>query len=102
MYISTLQLHLEVVLICYTKALACIQKYIFEAKWAYVCAQVVQKKEAHDYRCLFRVCFMPKNLKMLLQEDSTTFEYLYLQVDQWTADLTNSLWPCFDTCCLVL
>ncbi|XP_038570315.1 FERM and PDZ domain-containing protein 1 [Micropterus salmoides] len=41
--------------------------------------QVVQKKEAHDYRCLFRVCFMPKNLKTLLQEDSTTFEYLYLQ-----------------------
>ncbi|XP_044046566.1 FERM and PDZ domain-containing protein 1 [Siniperca chuatsi] len=41
--------------------------------------QVVQKKEAHDYRCLFRVCFMPKNLKTLLQEDPTTFEYLYLQ-----------------------
>ncbi|XP_070779177.1 FERM and PDZ domain-containing protein 1 [Enoplosus armatus] len=41
--------------------------------------QVVQKKEAHDYRCLFRVCFMPKNLVTLLQEDPTTFEYLYLQ-----------------------
>ncbi|XP_047433690.1 FERM and PDZ domain-containing protein 1 [Mugil cephalus] len=41
--------------------------------------QVVQKKEAHDYRCLFRVCFMPKNLQVLLQEDPTAFEYLYLQ-----------------------
>ncbi|XP_031722995.1 FERM and PDZ domain-containing protein 1 isoform X2 [Anarrhichthys ocellatus] len=41
--------------------------------------QVVQKKEAHDYRCLFRVCFMPKTLQTLLQEDHTAFEYLYLQ-----------------------
>ncbi|XP_071359498.1 uncharacterized protein [Trachinotus anak] len=41
--------------------------------------QVVQKKEAHDYRCLFRVCFMPKSLETLLQEDPTAFEYLYLQ-----------------------
>uniref|UniRef100_A0A3Q3LHJ2 FERM and PDZ domain-containing protein 1-like n=1 Tax=Mastacembelus armatus TaxID=205130 RepID=A0A3Q3LHJ2_9TELE len=41
--------------------------------------QVVQKKEAHDYRCLFRVCFMPKNLQTLLHEDPTAFEYLYLQ-----------------------
>ncbi|XP_034544769.1 FERM and PDZ domain-containing protein 1 [Notolabrus celidotus] len=41
--------------------------------------QVVLKKEAHDYRCLFRVCFLPKFLKTLLQEDPTAFEYLYLQ-----------------------
>ncbi|KAK2919435.1 uncharacterized protein [Channa argus] len=41
--------------------------------------QVVQKKEAHDYRCLFRVCFMPKSLQTLLLEDPTAFEYLYLQ-----------------------
>ncbi|KAM9857689.1 uncharacterized protein frmpd1a [Aulostomus maculatus] len=41
--------------------------------------QVVQKKEAHDYRCLFRVCFIPKNPQTLLQEDPTAFEYLYLQ-----------------------
>ncbi|XP_041640257.1 FERM and PDZ domain-containing protein 1 [Cheilinus undulatus] len=41
--------------------------------------QVVQKKEAHDYRCLFRVCFLPKFLQTLLQEDPTAFEYLYLQ-----------------------
>ncbi|XP_029295394.1 FERM and PDZ domain-containing protein 1 [Cottoperca gobio] len=41
--------------------------------------QVVQKKEAHDYRCLFRVCFMPKTLHTLLQEDPAAFEYLYLQ-----------------------
>ncbi|XP_059191635.1 FERM and PDZ domain-containing protein 1 [Centropristis striata] len=41
--------------------------------------QVVQKKEAHDYRCLFRVCFMPKSLQTMLQDDPTAFEYLYLQ-----------------------
>ncbi|CAJ1053286.1 FERM and PDZ domain-containing protein 1 [Xyrichtys novacula] len=41
--------------------------------------QVVQKKEAHDYRCLFRVCFLPKFLQTMLQEDSIAFEYLYLQ-----------------------
>ncbi|XP_035515386.1 FERM and PDZ domain-containing protein 1 [Morone saxatilis] len=41
--------------------------------------QVVQKKEAHDYRCLFRVCFMPKSLQTLLQDDPTAFVYLYLQ-----------------------
>ncbi|XP_043970985.1 FERM and PDZ domain-containing protein 1 [Gambusia affinis] len=41
--------------------------------------QVVQKKEVHNYRCLFRVCFMPKEFKTLLQEDPTAFEYLYLQ-----------------------
>ncbi|MEQ2251340.1 hypothetical protein ILYODFUR_009941 [Ilyodon furcidens] len=41
--------------------------------------QVLQKKEVHNYRCLFRVCFMPKDFKMLLQEDPAAFEYLYLQ-----------------------
>lgn len=47
----------------------------------FFCVQVVQKKEAHDFRCLFRVCFMPRTLQTLLQEDPTSFEYLYLQVD---------------------
>ncbi|XP_068178596.1 FERM and PDZ domain-containing protein 1 [Antennarius striatus] len=41
--------------------------------------QVVQKKEAHNYRCLFRVAFMPRNLQTLLQDDPVTFLYLYLQ-----------------------
>ncbi|XP_031140352.1 FERM and PDZ domain-containing protein 1 [Sander lucioperca] len=41
--------------------------------------QVVQKREAHAYRCLFRVCFMPKPLQTLLQQDPNAFEYLYLQ-----------------------
>ncbi|KAM3939326.1 FERM and PDZ domain-containing protein 1 isoform 2-T2 [Leptodactylus fuscus] len=41
--------------------------------------QVVQKKESHDYRCLFRVCFVPKDPLDLLQEDTVAFEYLYLQ-----------------------
>lgn len=45
-----------------------------------VFVQVVQKKETHDYRCLFRVCFMPRVLQLMLQEDPTAFTYLYLQV----------------------
>ncbi|XP_050185026.1 FERM and PDZ domain-containing protein 1 [Myiozetetes cayanensis] len=42
-------------------------------------AEVVQKRESHDYRCLFRVCFFPKDPLDLLQEDPVAFEYLYLQ-----------------------
>ncbi|XP_077574546.1 FERM and PDZ domain-containing protein 1-like [Stigmatopora nigra] len=41
--------------------------------------QVVQKKESRDYRCLFRVCFIPKLPETLLQDDPTAFEYLFLQ-----------------------
>ncbi|NXN26255.1 FRPD1 protein, partial [Nycticryphes semicollaris] len=41
--------------------------------------QVVHKRESHDYRCLFRVCFVPKDPLDLLQEDPVAFEYLYLQ-----------------------
>ncbi|NWY06505.1 FRPD1 protein, partial [Nothoprocta ornata] len=41
--------------------------------------QVVQKRESHDCRCLFRVCFIPKDPLDLLQEDPVAFEYLYLQ-----------------------
>uniref|UniRef100_A0A8C3XK74 FERM and PDZ domain containing 1 n=1 Tax=Chelydra serpentina TaxID=8475 RepID=A0A8C3XK74_CHESE len=41
--------------------------------------QVVQRKDSHEYRCLFRVCFIPKDPLDLLQEDPVTFEYLYLQ-----------------------
>ncbi|NXY64906.1 FRPD1 protein, partial [Callaeas wilsoni] len=42
-------------------------------------AQVVQKRDSHDYRCLFRMCFVPKDPLDLLQEDPVAFEYLYLQ-----------------------
>ncbi|OXB62606.1 hypothetical protein ASZ78_009391 [Callipepla squamata] len=41
--------------------------------------QVVQKRESHDCRCLFRICFVPKDPLDLLQEDPVAFEYLYLQ-----------------------
>ncbi|KAL4640331.1 FERM and PDZ domain-containing protein 1 [Arapaima gigas] len=41
--------------------------------------EVVQKKETQDYRCLFRVCFMPRNPLDMVQEDPVAFEYLYLQ-----------------------
>lgn len=59
-----------------------------------MCVQVVQKKEAHDYRCLFRVCFMPKNLQTLLDQDPTSFMYLYLQVDP-SMNFTLNLIACF-------
>uniref|UniRef100_A0A3B4B394 FERM domain-containing protein n=1 Tax=Periophthalmus magnuspinnatus TaxID=409849 RepID=A0A3B4B394_9GOBI len=41
--------------------------------------QIVQKKEPHDYRCLFRACFVPRDPQLLLEEDPTAFEYLFLQ-----------------------
>uniref|UniRef100_A0AAY4AN59 FERM and PDZ domain-containing protein 1 n=1 Tax=Denticeps clupeoides TaxID=299321 RepID=A0AAY4AN59_9TELE len=41
--------------------------------------QVVGKKETHDYRCLFRICFVPRNHQDMLEDDPVAFEYLYLQ-----------------------
>nr|XP_057919542.1 FERM and PDZ domain-containing protein 1 isoform X2 [Doryrhamphus excisus] len=41
--------------------------------------RVVQKKDSHDYRCLFRVCFIPRDPMDLQQEDPFAFEYLFLQ-----------------------
>uniref|UniRef100_A0A1A7Z6L3 FERM and PDZ domain containing 1 n=1 Tax=Iconisemion striatum TaxID=60296 RepID=A0A1A7Z6L3_9TELE len=41
--------------------------------------RVVQKKDSHDYRCLFRVCFIPKDPIDLLQDDPLAFEYFFLQ-----------------------
>ncbi|XP_034037046.1 FERM and PDZ domain-containing protein 1 isoform X2 [Thalassophryne amazonica] len=41
--------------------------------------KVVQKKDSHDYRCLFRVCFIPRDPMDLLQDDPSAFEYLFLQ-----------------------
>lgn len=42
--------------------------------------QVVEREESLDSRCLFRVCFVPKDPLDLLKEDPVAFEYLYLQV----------------------
>ncbi|CAL9700861.1 unnamed protein product [Knipowitschia caucasica] len=41
--------------------------------------QIVQRKEPHDYRCLFRACFVPRDPQLLLEDDPTAFEYLFLQ-----------------------
>ncbi|XP_028315244.1 uncharacterized protein frmpd1b isoform X2 [Gouania willdenowi] len=41
--------------------------------------KIVQKKDTHDYRCLFRVCFFPKDPVDTLQDDPSAFEYLFLQ-----------------------
>ena len=44
----------------------------------------MEREESHDYRCLFRVCFVPRDPLDLLKEDPVAFEYLYLQVT-WSA-----------------
>ncbi|XP_009305963.2 uncharacterized protein frmpd1b [Danio rerio] len=41
--------------------------------------KVVQKKDSHDYRCLFRVCFIPRDPVELMQDDPMAFEYLFQQ-----------------------
>ena len=41
---------------------------------------MVEREESQDSRCLFRVCFVPKDPLDLLKEDPVAFEYLYLQV----------------------
>ncbi|CAK6956594.1 FERM and PDZ domain-containing protein 1 [Scomber scombrus] len=41
--------------------------------------KVVQKKDSHDYRCLFRVCFIPRDPVDMMQEDSSSFEYFFMQ-----------------------
>uniref|UniRef100_A0A3Q3E3D3 FERM domain-containing protein n=1 Tax=Labrus bergylta TaxID=56723 RepID=A0A3Q3E3D3_9LABR len=41
---------------------------------------VVQKKDSHDYRCLFRVCFIPRDPTDMQQDDPSAFEYFFLQV----------------------
>uniref|UniRef100_A0A671Q8U1 FERM domain-containing protein n=1 Tax=Sinocyclocheilus anshuiensis TaxID=1608454 RepID=A0A671Q8U1_9TELE len=43
---------------------------------------VAQKKDSHDYRCLFRVCFIPRDPMDLLQDDPVAFKYLFQQVTQ--------------------
>lgn len=59
--------------------------------------QVVQKKDSHDYRCLFRVSFIPRDPTDLLQDDRTAFEYLFLQVREVKSIqmyLQISVWLC--------
>ncbi|XP_064415552.1 FERM and PDZ domain-containing protein 1-like [Latimeria chalumnae] len=41
--------------------------------------KVADNRDVRDYRCLFRVCFVPKDPLSLLQDDPVAFEYLYLQ-----------------------
>ncbi|XP_040819430.1 FERM and PDZ domain-containing protein 1 [Ochotona curzoniae] len=41
--------------------------------------QVVDREGSCNSRCLFRVCFVPKDPLDLLKEDPVAFEYLYLQ-----------------------
>lgn len=78
-----------------------------KAKLVFCLHQVVQKKDSHDYRCLFRVCFVPKDPMDLLQDDPMTFEYLFLQVREAYFELflmnhKNSRWTKFPLFFLVI
>uniref|UniRef100_A0A8C4S1I5 FERM domain-containing protein n=1 Tax=Erpetoichthys calabaricus TaxID=27687 RepID=A0A8C4S1I5_ERPCA len=54
----------------------------YDSLAVYYCCifQVVRRKESHNYRCLFRVCFIPKDPFDLFQEDPVAFEYLYFAI----------------------
>uniref|UniRef100_A0A671WYS7 FERM domain-containing protein n=1 Tax=Sparus aurata TaxID=8175 RepID=A0A671WYS7_SPAAU len=69
-------------------ALVLEQQYIFPFL---ILLYVVQKKDSHDYRCLFRVCFIPRDPTDLLQDDPSAFEYLYLQVREANLSCSTSI-----------
>lgn len=43
--------------------------------------QVVHRTYFQGMKCLFRICFFPKDPADLLRRDPAAFEYLYIQVD---------------------
>lgn len=43
--------------------------------------QVVHRTYFQGMRCLFRICFFPKDPADLLRRDPAAFEYLYIQVE---------------------
>lgn len=49
--------------------------------------QVVHRTYFQGMRCLFRICFFPKDPADLLRRDPAAFEYLYIQVTSSTAHL---------------
>lgn len=44
--------------------------------------QVVHRTYFQGMKCLFRVCFFPKDPADLLRRDPAAFEYLYIQVER--------------------
>lgn len=58
--------------------------------------QVVHRTYFQGMRCLFRICFFPKDPADLLRRDPAAFEYLYIQVEILHYLLRNHL--TFDTC----
>ena len=45
--------------------------------------QVVHRTYFQGMKCLFRICFFPKDPADLLRRDPAAFEYLYIQVKHW-------------------
>lgn len=48
-----------------------------------VFSQVVHRTYFQGMKCLFRICFFPKDPADLLRRDPAAFEYLYIQVKCW-------------------
>lgn len=46
----------------------------------FVLPQVVHRTYFQGMKCLFRICFFPKDPADLLRRDPAAFEYLYIQV----------------------
>lgn len=44
---------------------------------------MVHRTYFQGMKCLFRICFFPKDPADLLRRDPAAFEYLYIQVRHW-------------------
>lgn len=53
--------------------------------------QVVHRTYFQGMKCLFRICFFPKDPADLLRRDPAAFEYLYIQVKCWITRMSFNL-----------
>lgn len=53
--------------------------------------QVVHRTYFQGMKCLFRICFFPKDPADLLRRDPAAFEYLYIQVKYWIKGVFKSM-----------
>lgn len=66
--------------------------------------QVVHRTYFQGMKCLFRICFFPKDPADLLRRDPAAFEYLYIQVKHWIKGgfkgMSFNLMTLFERCLL--
>lgn len=53
--------------------------------------QVVHRTYFQGMKCLFRICFFPKDPADLLRRDPAAFEYLYIQVKHWIKGILKQM-----------